>query len=600
MPRKFLRRFADMPIRARLVLLLALVSIIPVCVIGATSVRVSFNALLEKNVGDSLSRLAFLDYRTQEIIHQKHEDAVLAAYDDSVRAYFDPSCARDPEFPPLDEKVKRVLMSLYHSKETVSIVLAGANGQGFYYSVGEFGVVEAIDAAPYLPIDPSQFAIFDYWGDARTEKGEPAIPYERLVLGKNSNAPVAKLVINLRESLFSALYEGDEARWGGRVLLVNERGVIQSASDKALVGTRLEGSLGVPLSRAVPGGYFIQDQTLWTCLYNSRAGLYFFALIPLAQLSASLRPIVGLTALVALLCIAVCLLLGYYLSRSFTRPLYRLLDRVSAHSPDATRGKNEFVILNDRYAEILAQLESVIGDYYEEQQKKKEAMVRALEFQINPHFLYNTLSTIIWLIDAGEDRAAIRITKELSTFFRISISKGREFIGIQEELTHVKLYVDIQQARYAQRIALFTQVPEEALELMTPKLILQPLVENAIMHAMPVDAQMQLRITIAAHIERDALVFEVIDSGNALTQADCAEMNRFLENRADAPEGEAYGIGISNVHDRVRMCFGPGYGLRFARKEGQTLASVRIKRLPREAAPEKEKEGTHVSHAGGR
>ena len=211
---------------------------------------------------------------------------------------------------------------------------------------------------------------------------------------------------------------------------------------------------------------------------------------------------------------------------------------------------------------------------------KKEAQLRALEFQINPHFLYNTLSTIIWLIDAGEDERAIEITQELSTFFRISISKGRDYIPLKDELLHVKLYIDIQKARYKDKIIVAYDAPEELLSLLTPKLVLQPLVENSIIHAMQKHRDRTCSIRISAARDGENVWLVVEDDGEALTEEGAAAMNAFLIDRS--AQDANFGIGIANVHDRIRLSFGEGYGLSFARVDGRTRATLRIRAMSEE------------------
>ena len=211
--------------------------------------------------------------------------------------------------------------------------------------------------------------------------------------------------------------------------------------------------------------------------------------IPTRIFTLMFGPTVKLMLGLAVLSVIVCFVLGSIVSHGFTKPIYALIRRMNQNRfPTPQEGGpiagNEIAILNERYDDVFNRLEMAIADYHEEQQKKKEAQIRALEFQINPHFLYNTLSTIVWLIDAGEAERAIEITQKLSEFFRVSISKGRDFISIREEIRHVQLYLDIQKARYEGQIFVRFLVPESLLDLNTPKLILQPLVENSIIHAM--------------------------------------------------------------------------------------------------------------------
>lgn len=174
---------------------------------------------------------------------------------------------------------------------------------------------------------------------------------------------------------------------------------------------------------------------------------------------------------------------------------------------------------------------------------------------------------------------AIEITQKLAEFFRVSISKGRDFISIREEIRHVQLYLDIQRARYEGQIFVRFMIPESLLDFNTPKLILQPLVENSIIHAMQKNHDRICHIEIFGYEEKDCVILAVEDDGETATEETIRAMNAFLQDRSSVHEGENYGIGISNVHDRIAMSFGAGYGLRYQRAFGHTIAWLRLKKL---------------------
>ena len=576
--------FGRLSIKAKLAASFAIVSIIPVLVIGLISLSTFSGSMMEKGVQDSLNRLDFIDYRTVQIIRAKHYDTLMIAFNPYVRVYFD----EDSQSPlrtnvTLENLTRRQVISLHNSQEDASVALIARDGRALQYGSAQSSAVQELELEPPT-MEPGDFQLFDRWCDAAVEEGETVIPYERLVLGSD-NQPVAILRMNVRESLLRSLYKDYEALGSSTFYIVNQRGVVQSSSDRAAVGGDVALALGVGLDALTENtGYLEKDGSVITYARNQARGLYFLEKAPRAQYQAGFSSILQSTLLVALLCVVVCVTLGSLMSRSFTKPLYRLIDRVrliDGQSASARAGRNEIAILSDKYGQILQRLETLIADYYQEQQKKKEAQIRALEFQINPHFLYNTLSTIVWLIEAGQGKDAIRVTKDLSAFFRISISKGKEYIPLSEELRHAALYIDIQKARYADSIGYCCEVPEALMAFYTPKLILQPLVENCIIHAMQARRDKTCRIRVLGRMEEGDIVIEVRDNGNTVTRETIAGMNNFLRGRGGAP-GQRYGIGISNVNDRVRMCFGQGYGLSYRREGDETVASVRIKAVRKE------------------
>jgi len=574
--------FANLSVRTRLTMLFVLVSLVPVFVIGAISLDVSSRTMLEKGVTDSQSRLEFIAYRVDEIMREKHRDTLLVAFNPYVRAYFDTEARQEMIPSMVEDQARRQIIRLYNSQEASAVLFIGG-GVTLRYSA-DASVVQLLPSAPEQLPGPEDFQLFDLWQDATLDGGERVIPYVRQVLDRH-NRPAALIRINVRESLFRKLYQPYEDARGSHFMIVNDRGTIQSCADGAFYGQNLFEALGFDRA-ALSGTSGSVDLGSRVLVFHRDATrrLTYLELIPEETLNAGFRPILTMTLLVALLCIGLCLLLGSMMSRSFMKPLYRLIGRVSSYAPgqpqDRPPVKNEIALLDDKYGQILEKLEDSIQQYYEEQKNNREAQIRALEFQINPHFLYNTLSTIIWLIGTGEDKKAIRITKDLASFFRISISRGRDFIPLREQIKHIELYIGIQMARYEDSITVSYDMPEDLMDCLTPRLILQPLVENSIIHGMQASAAKTCRIALSARADGGDILLMVRDDGERATRETIESMNRFLHHRTEAPAPPGYGIGISNVHDRVRMCFGEGYGLTFAREGRETVATVRIRRIP--------------------
>jgi len=578
----------NLTIRSNLILLIVVVTIIPIILIGAISLNVSSRTMLEKNVQNSIARLEFIDYRVNEILKNIHKNAVVLAYHDNVRSYSDPDVELAQEEQIfLEEKVKRQIMGFYNNQQLSSILLVQKDGQALSYSSDGYSSVQKINAADLLPADTSELPIFELWCDARWSGRDAVLPYKRIVLGKTDHEPAAFLVFNIKEEIFMNLYRSYESMYQAEYYIINRRGIIQSCTDKTLFSQHVNTALGFSMSKLRgDSGYFAidRDKEEYVAVYtfNPQRNLYFLELTRMSSINEGFYPIVTFTLLIALLGVAISLFLGYLLSRSFMRPLYALLDRVESYDEkgDASMAisKNEFVILSSKYEQLILKLQNSIAEYYEEQKKKKEAEIRALEFQIKPHFLYNTLATIIWLIEKGEDRKAIKITKDLSAFFRISISKGRELIPIRDELKHIELYMGIQKTRYENKIDMVYEVPDSLLDYLTPKLILQPLVENSINHGIQARADKTGLIRILGRFENGDIVLEVRDNGESATAEVIEKMNRSLQRSDEKGEAD-HGIGISNVHNRISMLFGEGYGLHYFREGGETVASIRIKAI---------------------
>ena len=200
---------------------------------------------------------------------------------------------------------------------------------------------------------------------------------------------------------------------------------------------------------------------------------------------------------------------------------------------------------------------------------KRQAQYQALQNQINPHFLYNTLDAIVWEAEAGHSGEVIHITRALSDFFRISLSSGADWIPLAQELKHLSGYLSIQKARYRDILNYRIDVPQELGEVYVLKLLLQPLVENAIHHA----AEKMLDvcvIRVSGAATADGVDIIVQDNGPGTDE----DILNKLESGEVQPEG--LGIGMRNIHKRVQHAFSEQYGLRVCSEEGQTQITVHL------------------------
>lgn len=582
--KKLMCWFNGMSIRTKMTVLLVIMSIIPASLLGVVSLKLYSQTLEQNGVQESQTYLEFLDYRLDQNMYDIHKTVLLSAYDADVRDYFDPACEMDDEErEEMLRMVQRELMNLRLKENAYSVILVGQDKGALIYSLAEFASVRYVEQLNYQVLDSNEFEIYASWADPTMVEGTAVVPYERIVLSAGSGEPVARLVVNYPESSFTELYTEYERKKSTDFYILNENGKIISCSDKENFAKDAEEVLNISESemKGAAGALHVDDMLI-TYYKNTRRGYTLVERIPLSVFFSMFRPVLVLLVGIATVSLIFCLILGMLFSRSLTRPLYTLIDRVSNDRNSASHAgvrssQNEITILSESFDGVVNRLENLIAEYYEEQRKKKEAQIRALEFQINPHFLYNTLSTIIWLIDADEAEQAIEITQKLSLFFRISISKGRDSIRLREEVKHVQLYIDIQKTRYANRIFVTYDVPENLLDYETPKLILQPLVENSIIHAMQTKHDKVCHIAIRAKLEEDAIVLFVEDDGEVATEETISAMNQFLTNRESVSADANYGIGISNVHDRIFMSFGVGYGLNYQRVDGKTIARLRIK-----------------------
>ena len=208
---------------------------------------------------------------------------------------------------------------------------------------------------------------------------------------------------------------------------------------------------------------------------------------------------------------------------------------------------------------MIEKTSNLIDRVKQEQTKLREAELEILQVQINPHFLYNTLDTIVWLAEAGDNEQVVNMVEVLSDFFRASLNGGKDIVTLEEEYRHVSSYLQIQQVRYKDILEYEIKLPEELGQVQIPKITLQPLVENALYHGIKNKRGKGL-IRVYAYKKNDLCVIAVEDNGRGMTPEKLAEIKAGLLRQREE-EKESY--GLYNVNERIRLRFGNQYGLSF-------------------------------------
>ena len=277
--------------------------------------------------------------------------------------------------------------------------------------------------------------------------------------------------------------------------------------------------------------------------------------------------------------------LTYLLARFIARPIRRLArhmqdfqDLPTGHYE--TSGYDEANELYQAYHQLLNQVDQLMEQIKLEEAALRKSERNVLEAQIQPHFLYNTLESILWMIESQNTRDASHMVTALGRLLRITLSKGKEYIPLEREFEHVTNYLEIQQIRYNQQFTYQLELPEQVRSYPTIKLILQPIVENAIIHGLANLYEPGL-LTIEAKQTEKGILIQIKDNGQGMSVERLEELRRELKQPSDVA-----GIGLRNVHERLQIYFGPEYGLKIDSQEDQgTCVSLLIPHLDWEDLP---------------
>lgn len=317
-----------------------------------------------------------------------------------------------------------------------------------------------------------------------------------------------------------------------------------------------------------PGVYTIEGERYQIlCVYSDVTGWSTAGVFRMGETLQSVESLRKYTLLVAVISIILATIVSLTFSSSFTRPISRLRhlmgEAEEGHldiSFDTQKYSGEIRQLGSSFNSMIDKIRNLLDLVYKEQCDKREAEIRTLQAQIKPHFLYNTLDTIRWMAEEHQAADIVKLVSALTCLFRVSLSRGREVISLADEMDHVRSYLYIQKVRYEDKLNYEIDVPDELLSLQVNKLILQPLVENAIYHGIK-QKRGQGHICLSGRSEGGRLIMCVKDDGAGMTAEKCAELNAALHT----PAGTEYdhGYGIFNVNDRIRLSYGREYGLHY-------------------------------------
>lgn len=273
------------------------------------------------------------------------------------------------------------------------------------------------------------------------------------------------------------------------------------------------------------------------------------------------KDITNFSAAILALAIIFIILLFIFISAKITKPIKELdnsmkkVEEGDFNIKVDINGDKEVVHLAKTFNIMVSKIRQLMDQIVIEQEAKRKSELDALQAQINPHFLYNTLDSIVWMAENGKTQDVITMVTSLARLFRISISRGRNIITVREEIEHAKNYLIIQKIRFKSKFKFNIEVEEKVLQYKTLKLILQPIIENAIYHGIEYMFE-EGNITVSAKEVNGKLLYEVTDNGLGIKPD-------ILENilSYNSKENGGAGVGIRNVHERIQLCYGKEYGL---------------------------------------
>ena len=321
----------------------------------------------------------------------------------------------------------------------------------------------------------------------------------------------------------------------------------------------------------------LEDKRLVTVHSLKEVGWRVVGVSYIGELLVSKQEIIIPLIILTLLALVVAFLISKRIVSQTAKPIRELTEHMQeielgklGVEIDTQSDTEEIQCLTASFKEMVYKIEGLIEQVEDNQKKLRKSELKVLQSQINPHFLYNSLDTIIWLGEREECEKVVQMTAALARYFRLSLSKGKEVITIYEEVEHVKHYLQIQKIRYASKLAYTIEVSPDIFDEMIVKIVLQPLVENALYHGIK-DLEEGGYIRVLGFREGNNIILEVYDNGKGMSREQ-------IKNILKAPSSTSItkgGVAIKNVHERIQVYFGQDYGLSYESEYGK-WTKVRI------------------------
>ena len=379
-------------------------------------------------------------------------------------------------------------------------------------------------------------------------------------------ATQAVLLINLNYVFFEELFSNVNLGNGGYIYLTNDRGdIIWHPRQNEIYSGRFDENN--KYAAGLKDGISVENYGGKKVTLNVRTigytGWKLVGVTPNATLNIYGIKFRFFVVFVADLFLFLLAMINAFISDKISNPIKRLdtsVREIESGNLDVEivpSGSYEVEHLGKSIKNMLGRIKVLMSDLVDEHNAKRKSEFDTLQSQINPHFLYNTLDIIVWMIENENSDKAVNIVTALAKFFRISLSKGKNIITVKDEIEHVRNYLMIQNMRFKNRFEYSIEADEEVLLYSSLKLMLQPLVENAIYHGMEfMDGDGEIDVKVSK--EGESLYFTISDNGLGMSK----EMVDKLLSKDIMPSKKGSGIGVKNVNERIKLYFGNEYGLR--------------------------------------
>lgn len=476
----------------------------------------------------------------------------------------------DEKFDDVQTIYKLTSSVLSAQKLDVPIYIAGRYMYGRFSTTDYFPpVYEYLDGDIYKAIDSTdkKFIFYIHRRAGGKDSRDITLSIVRQIKNVQDGEKLGYVIIDVYDDYFDEVFNNEKMYSGSNIYLMNKDGtIITDMVYKTKTGFKFYSSYADIISSNKSGQFTGSIGGKKSMLYYdtlSNSNLKIVQTIPLSSLYSDRNAIVNtflmLLAFFSMLAIAVSMLLADTISKPVNK-LSMLMNRVEKGDMDVNfdiKSDDEIGRLGRSFNRMVREVNRLIKDVYEKQYLLKEAELKSLKHQIDPHFLYNTLESINWMSKLNNNEGVSRAVIALGKLLRYSMSNKGDIVPVREEIEQVKNYLEIQKLRFTDRFQVIIEIEDDLYEKNMLKLLLQPLIENAIVHGLE-QKRGKGNLLIKGYIEGQDIVFEIRDDGVGMGNSKV--------------KGE--GIGMENVGRRIKLQYGDGYGIAVLKEDVWTCVRL--------------------------
>jgi two-component system sensor histidine kinase YesM len=559
--------FRDLKIQDKIFICFVMIILLAILSMGIFSYYKSSSILDEKTGNYNFQTVKQISTSVDYTLQRLDDFSSILSFDQNIQQMLnmDFNLFNDREKLAVIDQIEKIMITHYNSTIMGSINIFGNNGMVFKVPSSSSANLDNDDQLDLYIKEAEAFGGKNKWINETSSKGVLKAVRQIKDL-QTTTKPLGTVIISLKYETIAKLLQDVNFDKDGLVMLIDEKGKWVTPVESIFDGIDDISNMNRLLNKQ--SGTLIQSikgkQYLISYITSNYSGWKLIGIISKDKLYKDNYKIRNGIFILTLVILILAFLLARIIAQTISLPIKRLLKPMKrAEMGDLKvsipiNSKDEIGILSQGFNHMISQMNSMVEVVYKGKIMLKESELKALQAQINPHFLYNTLESINWMAKMNGVEQICGMVSALGDLMRISISTEKEYITIEEEIKYISDYLFIQKVRFGERIHTDLQVAEDLYPILIPKLILQPIVENALLHGVQVKKGKALVKISGKRMDGDIL-FEIEDNGVGMT----AEQSLLLlKGRNEWEEGKKAGIGIYNVHQRIRFIYGEKYGIR--------------------------------------